>query len=161
MFNGLRNQIVELNKDVNNVANSKKAKKLRKKLVTIGLILGILGFGGAFTCFTLFVINGIYNDSFEPGLGIIIPFILFVPCGGIGGIGMMIFHMGLSIVITGYTTNLINETVTMKCPECGDPISPNEMFCTKCGHKLRNQCSKCGFINEPEDKFCAKCGNEL
>lgn len=161
MFNGLRNEIIELNNDVNNVANSKKAKKLRKKLVTIGLILGILGFGGVLTCFTLFVVNGIASDLSGPGPGIIIPFILFVPCGLIGGIGMMIFHLGLSIVITGYTTNLINETVVLKCPDCGDPISKDELFCTKCGRKLRNQCAKCGYINEPEDKFCAKCGSEL
>ncbi len=161
MFNGLRNEIMELNNDVNNAANSKKAKKLRKKLITIGLILGILGFGGVFTCFTLFVVNGIASDTFGPGPGVIIPFVLFVPCGLIGGIGMMIFHLGLSIVITGYATNLINETSTLKCPECGDPISVGELFCTKCGHKLRNQCSKCGHINEPNDKFCAKCGNEL
>ncbi len=161
MFNGLRNEIAELNNDINNVANSKKAKKLRKRLLTIGLILAILGFGGLFTCFTLFVVNGANSNSFGPGPGIIIPFILFVPSGFVGGIGMMIFHLGLSIVITGYTSNLINETVTLKCPECGDPISKDELFCTKCGHKLRNQCSKCGYINEPNDKFCAKCGHEL
>ena len=161
MFNGLRNEIAELNSDINNVANSKKAKKLRKRLLTIGLILAILGFGGLFTCFTLFVVNSVTNDSFGPGPGIIIPFILFAPSGFVGGIGMMIFHLGLSIVITGYTSNLINETITLKCPECGDPISKDELFCTKCGHKLRNQCSKCGYINEPNDKFCAKCGNEL
>ena len=55
MFNNLRNEIVELNKDVNNVANSERAKALRKKLITIGLVLAILGFGGVFVCFILFV----------------------------------------------------------------------------------------------------------
>lgn len=161
MFNGLRNEIAELNNDVNNVANSTKAKKLRKKLLGIGLTLAILGFGGVITCFALFVINGVTNTSFEPGPGIIVPFILFVPCGFVGGIGMMIAHLGFSIAIAGYASNIYSETVILKCPECGDPISTGELFCTKCGHKLRNQCSKCGHINEPNDKFCAKCGNEL
>ena len=32
MFNGLRNEILELNRDVNNVANSEKAKKLKGAL---------------------------------------------------------------------------------------------------------------------------------
>lgn len=162
MFKGLRDEIVELNNDVNNVSNSKKAKKLRKKLMTIGLILAILGFGGVLTCLILFTtagMNAFDDNGFTPR--VLIPFILFVPCGAVGSIGMVIYHMGLSIVITGYTANLINETVTLKCPDCGDPISKDELFCTKCGRKLRNQCTKCGFINEPEDKFCAKCGNEL
>ena len=164
MFNGLRNEIYELNKDVNNVANSAKAKKLRRKLLGIGIPLAILGFGGMITCFILFVVFSIGNfnsSSFGPSPAMIVPFCLFVPMGFLGGIGMMITHLGLSIAITGYASNLINETVTQKCPECGDPISANELFCTKCGHKLRNQCSKCGFVNEPNDKFCAKCGNEL
>ena len=164
MFSGLRNEIVKLNGDVNNVANSEKAKKLRKKLLTIGITLTVLGFGGVITCFTLFVVNGVSNfnsSSFGPGPGIIIPFILFVPCGLIGGIGTMITHMGFSIVITGYTANLIEETVTLKCPDCGDPISEKELFCTKCGRKLKNKCPKCGYINELDDKYCCKCGSEL
>ena len=54
-----------------------------------------------------------------------------------------------------------NETVTLKCPDCGDPISEKELFCTKCGCKLKNKCDKCGFVNELDDKYCAKCGNKL
>lgn len=162
MFNNLRNEIVELNKDVNNVANSERAKALRKKLITIGLVLAILGFGGVFVCFILFVTAGMdaFGDNgFTPR--VLVPFILLMPCALIGSLGAAILRMGLSIAITGYTSKLVNDTVVMKCPDCGDPISKDELFCTKCGRKLRNQCSKCGHINEPNDKFCSKCGKEL
>ena len=164
MFNGLRNEIAELNRGINDAANSEKAKKLRKKLLCIGIPIAILGFGGMITCFALFVLSnvGVFErSSTGPSPLMIVSFILFAPLGFVGGIGMMITHLGLSIAITGYTASLMNDALTQRCPECGDPISVNELFCTKCGHKLRNQCSKCGFINEPEDKFCAKCGNEL
>lgn len=162
MFNGLRNEIFELNKDVNNVANSEKAKKLRKKLLIIGITMSVLGFGGVMTCFILFAVNGMNSKDFGgPGLGIILPWALIMPCALLGAIGTRITALGLSIVITGYTSSLINQTVTNKCPNCGDPIAINEFFCTKCGTKLKNKCTKCGHINELNDKYCAQCGEEL
>ena len=48
MFNNLRETIKALNADVNNVANSEKAKKLRSKLLKIGIPLAVCGFLGVF-----------------------------------------------------------------------------------------------------------------
>ena len=163
MLNGLRNEILEMNNDINNVSNSKKAKRLRRVLLIIGTILAIVGYGSTFACFALFTINS-FNGVKEGngfGLGVIIPFILFIPSFLIGGFGVMLIKLGLSIIVTGYASNYIDERVALKCPECGDIVSKNELFCTKCGKKVRIQCEECGCINNIDDKFCAKCGHEL
>ena len=162
MFKNLNETIIALNKGVKNVANCEKAKKLRKKLLSIGLPLAIGGFLGLFVCFVLFATAGF--DAFGPDgftARIIVPFVLFLPCGIIGGIGSMITSFGLKIVIAGYTTNLIDETIGNNCPTCGDAINSEMLFCSKCGTKLKNECSNCKHINHHKNDFCEKCGTKL
>lgn len=162
MFRNLLETIKALNADANNVANSEKAKKLRKKLISIGLPLAIVGFLGALICFALFATAGF--DAFgENGFTarILVPFILFLPCGAVGGIGATIASLGFKIVITGYTTNLINETVGNNCPDCGATIMPEARFCSKCGKEVRKECSRCKHINNYKNEYCEQCGNKL
>ncbi len=164
MFDNLKEEIRLLNSDVNNVANSQKAKDLRKKLLTIGGVLAGIGYGGAFLCFIAFVLGGVmavntFNGGFP--VHILIPFFLFIPLGVVGSVGAALIGLGLKIVITGYASNLVEETVWERCPNCGDRITKEELFCNKCGHKLRNKCPECGFINEPNDNYCVKCGHKL
>ena len=162
MFKGLRETIKALNADVNNVANCEKAKKLRKKLLTIGLPLAIGGFLGAFICFALFATAGM--DAVGPNgftARIMVPFLLFMPCFVVGGIGSLITSLGFEIVITGYTTNLINETVGNNCPNCGETINSEMIFCSKCGTKVRKECSVCKHVNDHKSEYCEKCGNKL
>ena len=81
MFKNLQETIHALNADVKNVANCEKAKRLRKKLLSIGLPLAIGGFVGVFVCFILFATAGF--DAFGPNgftARIIVPFVLFLPC---------------------------------------------------------------------------------
>ena len=162
LFNGLGEEIKTLNSDVKNVANSEKAKKLRKKLLSIGLPMAIIGFVGVFVCFTLFVTAG-FSGVGENGFTarILVPFILFVPFGVLGSFGAIIASYGFKIVVTGYATELIDETVGNNCPKCGDKISNDEIFCSKCGYQVRKECSNCKTINSHKDKFCKKCGKEL
>ncbi len=157
MFKGLQEEIKKLNKDVKNVANCEKAKALRKKLLTIGLTMAILGGIGVLTCFTLFATAGM--GGFSPR--IMIPFILFLPCGVVAGIGVSIAQLGFQILVTGYTANLVDEVVGNNCPTCNDIISEDEMFCSKCGTKLKSECPDCKTINAATDKFCKKCGKQL
>jgi hypothetical protein len=81
MFKNLQESIKALNADVKNVANCEKAKKLRKKLLTIGLPLAIGGYLGVFICFALFATAGM--NAFGPNgftARVMIPFLLFIPC---------------------------------------------------------------------------------
>ena len=162
LFSGLSEEIKALNSDVNNVANSERAKKLRRKLLSIGLPIAIIGYLGVFVCFVLFATAG-FNAFGENGFTarVLVPFILFIPCGVVGVIGSSIASLGFKIVVTGYTTQLIDEAVGNNCPKCGDKVDKDEMFCSKCGFQLRKECKGCKTINSHKDKFCKKCGKEL
>lgn len=162
MFKNLQETIKALNSDVKNVANCEKAKKLRKKLLAIGLPLAIGGFLGVFICFALFATAGF--DAFGPNgftARVMIPFLLLLPCGLIGGIGSSISSLGFKIVITGYTTNLIDGTVGNTCPKCGETISTEMQFCAKCGTKVKKECSNCKHVNKHKNEYCEKCGTKL
>jgi len=162
MFKSLQETIHALNADVKNVANCEKAKRLRKKLLSIGLPLAIGGFVGVFVCFILFATAGF--DAFGPNgftARIIVPFVLFLPCGAIGGIGSMITTLAMQIIIVGYTTGLVDEVVGNKCPNCGENVKAEMNYCVKCGKKIRKECSDCKHVNNYNSEYCEKCGNKL
>ena len=150
MFKNLQETIKELNADVKNVTNCEKAKRLRKKLLAIGLPLAIGGILGVFIGFALFTTAG-FGASF----------LLAFPCGVVGVIGINIASLGFEIVITGYTTNLINETVGNNCPNCGETIGSEMLFCSKCGTKVRKECPNCKYVNNHKSVYCEKCGTKL
>ena len=152
MFRNLNEEIKSLNSDVNNVANSERAKKLRKKLLGIGIPMVVVGFLGVIACFIL-IPTGIISPMLIPAI--------FLPCGLIATIGMSIASMGFRIVVAGYTSNLIDDTVGNNCPKCGDKIDADEMFCSKCGFQVKKECPNCKTINSHKDSFCKKCGKEL
>ena len=158
MLNNLKNTIKELNSDVNNVANSEKATKLRKKLIKIGLSVAIPGFTSVLGGFITFMIG---NICYGFGVVSIIGFVLFLLGGFAGAIGMTIASYGFSIVIVGKTSQLINETVGNNCPNCGDTITAEELFCSKCGTKLKVQCPKCNHVNQHSNDYCVICGEQL
>jgi hypothetical protein len=162
MFKNLQETIKALNADVNNVANSDKAKKLRKKLLSIGLPIAVVGFLGAFVCFILYVTAGdaaFGENGFTARL--LVPFFLIVPCAIIGSIGAMIASYGFRIAVTGYTANLINETVGSVCYNCGETVAPNAGFCSKCGAKLIKKCPNCESVNSYKSEYCSNCGTKL
>ena len=162
MFRNLQETIKAMNADINNVANSEKAINLRKKLLRIGVPMAIIGFTGVFVCFVLFATAG-FSAFGENGFTarILVPFVLFIPFGIVGGIGASIASLGFKITITGYTTNLIDETVGNNCPNCGETIQPEMLFCSKCGTKVRKECKNCNYVNDHKSEFCSKCGKKL
>lgn len=170
MFGNLRNTIKELNADVKNVANCKRAKRLRRTLLAVGLPMAILGYAGVIICFILFG-NACFHSAFDSTNSFnthsainsqtLITFFSAIPCALIAGIGTWVASIGFSIVVTGYTSNLIDETVGNNCKNCGETITAETQFCPKCGTKVRKECSKCHHINNYKNEYCEKCGNKL
>ena len=158
MFKHLQETIKSLNADVKTVANCERAKKLRCKLLKIGLPMAIVGYLAMFVCFALFALSGPLSWG---AAGMMIPFLLFLPCAAVGGFGSYIASLGFKIVVTGYTTDLIDEAVGNNCPKCGETINSEMLFCVKCGSKVRKECSKCKHVNSHKHDFCEKCGNKL
>lgn len=162
MFKNLQETIHLLNADINNVANCEKAKKLRKKLLSIGLPIAIVGFLGVIVCFILFITAGFDafdSNGFTPR--VLVPFILLLPCACIGSFGSKIASLGFNIVVAGYTSKVIDETVGLNCPSCGETINSEMAFCPKCGTKLKKECTNCNHINDNKNEYCEKCGNKL
>ena len=162
MFNNLRDTIKALNSDVKDVANCKRAKALRKKLLGIGTTLVLAGIIGIITCLALFITAGegaFTQNGFSAR--VLVPFILIIPFGLITGVGSFLVSLALKIVITGYTANLVDETVGSHCHNCGENIDPELNFCSKCGSQQKKECSVCKHQNKLDNNYCEKCGNKL
>ncbi len=162
MFHQLKQEIVELNRGVKTAANGERAKKLKKKLLSIGLPMALVGFLGVFVCFVLIAtagFAGVGENGFTPRL--LIPFFLFLPCGVLGGVGLCIAQLGFRIHVTQYTSELVDEAVGKRCPSCEADLTGAEAFCPACGKPLALHCPSCGGSYAEGDKFCAHCGSSL
>lgn len=179
MFKGLRETIKGLNSDVNNVANSQRAKKLRKNLLIIGFILAIVGIIGFAVCVILLFSNfsdigdsfssSMDTDGIDSGFGnfgsivkkMFVPIGIAIPFMIMLGIGVVLIKLGFSIVIAGYASDLIDDAVGNNCPNCGTRIEGDKAFCPKCGKQLNKTCSNCGHVNHFKNVHCEKCGTKL
>ena len=51
------------------------------------------------------------------------------------------------------------------CSNCGNELSENAKFCSKCGTKYESAsgivCQKCGHKINKDAKFCTYCGNPI
>lgn len=161
MFEGLRETIKGLNNDVKDVANCQRAKKLKRRLLIIGLLLAIIGYVGLFTCIAMFIINCTKNNTHSLTLAMIIPLVILLPFVVIANMGSKLASLGFKIIITGYTSSLVDETVGNNCPKCGTHIQGEKNFCPKCGYQLNKKCPQCGFVNNLNNEHCEKCGKKL
>ncbi len=139
--------------------NSKEAERIKKRLIKIGATLAIFGYVGVFVCFAGFTISSMKLQGFTT-ISMIF-FICFMPCGFIGAIGTYILNLGLGIVVAKATTNFLDTN--KYCPSCGDIITSDEKFCSKCGRPLliNKKCPKCGKENAIDTIYCTECGYKL
>ena len=152
--------IKALNAEVAKTANTEKAKWIRNNLLIGGGILAVVGFGGVFTCFILFATAGeaaFGSNGFTPR--VLVPFLLFIPCGVVGALGRVLVKMGLAVVVAGVTTKYV-DNLNLKCTACGRNVKADEKFCPACGAVVRSVCN-CGTENDNTSKFCKGCGKKL
>ncbi len=157
------NYIKKLLLKAKKTTNTKEAKNIRKKLLTIGVVGIVLGFFmvvGGFIGFGMAGMNAVqnFNTTFNPFPYIIVSFLGM----GVLAVGIYSTYAGLAIVVAGVTTSYLDTRE--KCPNCGDEIDKDELRCSHCGYDLSkgiNSCNDCGYDNKPGDLYCRKCGNKL
>lgn len=139
----------------NATANSEEAKKIRKNLIKWG---GVgCGISGLFILAGLIVfVIGMFSFTFSLSVIGMFPFM-------IGGFGMVFstaaVRAGLSIVIAGVTTNVLDAN--KRCPKCNAVLDDGKNFCTKCGYKATIECPNCHTKSDHDDVYCANCGKKL
>ncbi|MHB8109661.1 MAG: SPFH domain-containing protein [Syntrophorhabdaceae bacterium] len=77
---------------------------------------------------------------------------------GLGmGLGFMMPAMYAESMKTGQPGDGI------KCPDCGNPVSPGAQFCQSCGHHLLvvSQCPGCRKNLPANARFCPACGQDV
>lgn len=139
-------------------------------ILPIGLVLSIIGFIDFFMSF---------NSMTQPKLF----FCLFIglPLTSIGIIFLILGFMKelnsfaasqsapvhkdvVNYMLDGTREELsktINASNKIICPECKAENDKDALFCSTCGHKLKNTCPKCNAENDADAKFCKNCGEEL
>ena len=139
-------------------------------ILPIGLVLSIIGFIDFFMSF---------NSMTQPKLF----FCLFI--------GLPLTSIGIIFLILGFMKELnsfaasqsapvhkdvinymldgtreeVNKTINASnkiiCPECKAENDKDALFCSTCGHKLKNICPKCKSENDADAIFCKNCGEKL
>ena len=56
-----------------------------------------------------------------------------------------------------------SESDEYECPNCGENVKANDIFCRKCGAKIERElsCPNCGESINIHDIFCGKCGEKI
>ena len=155
----------------------KDYSKTKKTFRTLGFIILPIGFVLSIIGFIDFFMS--FNSMTQPKLF----FCLFIdlPLTSIGIIFLILGFMKelnsfaasqsapvhkdvINYMLDG-TREEVNKTINASkkiiCPECKAENDKDALFCSTCGHKLKNTCPKCKAENDADAKFCKNCGEEL
>lgn len=169
----------------NQATNSEEAKKIKKKLLKIGIILSVIGLllviGATIVMFVGFG-SSANVDMQNPQInmsGILVPAafgsVMFIIGGILLVIGVIAINLSLSIVIAGVTSSWLDvkneeeKSVNQSnpnydvCPHCKAQIAKNSKFCSNCGKSTVQTiiCPHCNAKNPIENKYCLNCGQRF
>ena len=137
-----------------------EAKRIRKKYITKGRILKIIGILSAITSISVFVTFSIIGkDGFI--WVTILSSLLFPISIALIGFGATYSRIANQIDVILSQKPLMPNIEDMKCPNCGDFIKAGEVYCSNCGKKLEKTCPKCGHSNSLKSNYCEKCGEAI
>ena len=63
--------------------------------------------------------------------------------------------------VKGIPDHLTSAHSARFCAECGEPLEPDDKFCSSCGAAVTKYCLECGAKNEIDAAFCMECGAKL
>lgn len=150
--------------------NKKDKKKIYKGLKIAGFVC--LGLGMALIVSAIATIGLSFGDM-DSNIFVIQPIL--------DSVGFILFLAGAIMVAVGSYGNRgqINRVDTYvngvkidtpspddfstptTCPNCGQPLKKDSMFCTNCGAKIAVKCPICQTINEANASYCRNCGTQL
>lgn len=169
----------------NQATNSEEAKRIKKKLLTIGITLTVVGLivliAGIIVSFVGFGINADKSmSSSQPMISgfmssALIGMVLFIIGAIATGIGTVAIRLALSIVIAGVTSSWLDvkneeeKSINQNnpnydvCPHCKAHIAKNAKFCSNCGKSTVQTitCPHCNAKNPIENKYCINCGQRF
>ena len=53
------------------------------------------------------------------------------------------------------------QAVTRPCPQCGEPVQEDFVFCPRCGAEILTACPSCHRAVETDWTHCPYCGTDL
>lgn len=149
--------------------NAYKEKRIgRGHLIAVSIVIGIIALAMLIGGIILFVkgclISGVWATIWRIVLGVVLA--LFG--GSLGWVAVMMFFTGNSMmkVKNGNVKDVGNSAMgtinVLKCDKCGETLSNDSTFCTKCGTEVDGviKC-ECGTINSQQNEYCKKCGKKL
>lgn len=139
-------------------------------ILPIGLVLSIIGFIDFFMSFNSMTQPKLFFCLFI-GLPLTSIGIIFLTLGFMKKLNSFAASQSAPVHkdVTNYmldgTREEVNKTINASkkiiCPECKAENDKDALFCSTCGHKLKNTCPKCNAENDADAKFCKNCGEEL
>jgi hypothetical protein len=144
------------------------ARRIRRRLVVGSLIL--VPVGTIALSFSMWIDRSVQRDrmgvqaalreswqtqAFGPG-GSLRPTYQACRFGGAALVALGLMEAMAAVVVIRWFARTRPISGSSGCPECSQPVFPDDEFCSACGRQLR--CAGCGHLRAAIDGPCAECG---